>query len=322
MINFLIKAVILCCCSATAFADAKAADKNIAIIGDSYSTGLILNNFTSPEKKLTEKLKLSENSIVWPSAAEYSSPLLWVVKHFWLVLSKGVLDRGATSWPFKLGSNKVLNAAVDGHGIASARQQISRVIDHLDQKYPDTVYMWFPISEICSADITNKYSIENNKLQWQKYFFFLEDRLAKKKSQEKMQVFVLPPLQLSKLMYDADLLDKKNINGSRQEYSCRDLRDRSSKNYFTHSVQFYCPNIFTERKESTSEVATYVQSTRQMLKDLVSEWASKLKGQADLRYVDELESFSLMPEDLAEDCLHFSEAGHAKLAKSIEQKIY
>lgn len=307
--------------------------QTIAVIGDSYSTGLVLDQL-EPSRQLTQNIQLSE-ATVWPASMEFTSPLLWLFKHFWVVLSSGILDQRQASWVSLLSKDmqskssdhkiQVLNTAVDGYGVSTAKQQLIRSVEH-SNFLPSKLLVWFPLSEVCSSNITNSQTIADQRARWVDFFAAVEAqyRLPTMKVGRRegdSEVVIMPPLQLSQLMHDSSLLDKQNSPEADLNYSCKDLRDKNFKKAVTFPVKYFCPNLFTGRKESVSEVATYLQSSRQLLKELVQEWSTKLKqAHVSISYASELENFSFLPNDLSNDCLHFSKQGHAKLAKWIQEK--
>jgi hypothetical protein len=179
-------ATALLCLNGASLAQETVSSPQIAIIGDSYNTGVATHPDLSFDEKLfgqlfsgkkrleptAEQIEILNRegglALTAPlappvrlnlSTREYAGPLSWLVYNAMHVFSRVYFDVEEFSWGYLLGQamgirpEQILIAAENGARSTSAMRQIDRVLDHTGGALPRHIFYFFSGNDLCGPSM-------------------------------------------------------------------------------------------------------------------------------------------------------------------------
>lgn len=347
--------IFILACANTAFAK-NSSYQNIAVVGDSISTGALSNDVTTLDPDVVWEIleggkkdkgsdTRSNPTVLKYSKRELSDPVSWIFKNFLASASSVYFNSEENSWASLVAENlgikgsNVLVAAKNGAKAESSILQIERILSHTGSVAPDVLLLLYSGNDLCSQKhlitLPEQYivSIENSL----DYFF--------KNATPKVSngLVVLPaPLNIVQFAKEKNILNKM-VPAFGGQMSCGELRDRGyrpasgykPKNPLSESLAgtfpptpvMFCPSLFN-KSISNSELLSYIGTTskayRIELQKLADRMQAKLKANAydgfqnwKVVYSSGSDELIFSDEDVGNDCFHLSVKGQKRLADKV-----
>jgi hypothetical protein len=325
-------------CSGLGFA------KTAAVIGDSFSTGafahpdLVLDRATLREQfSGAPKPSLrNQTQRMAPTLREFNQSVFWVFENVLFHFSSLYLDALDQAWSSRLLDNAALEitdvrtAAYDGAHLGSINRQVDRVLEK-EGEFPDYFFIYFNLGDFC-------FWLNHEVPSADEYYEHLAEGvryIARIKPQDKdVKIFLINPIGVLQL-FESKKIAAKVVSIKTKPLTCGEVykgvdpeplllgspdpRIELVSEWMTNFPRNFCPRFFDEAARSV--VANTILEYRTKTEELVRNFVQVPIAGVHVRQVSETSKIQWEPEDVANDCLHPSAFGHAKIADIVSRHV-